>query len=185
MISSRRMAALAGVTVASALIVSCSSEAILDSRSVPAETALRLARAVGDEAPYSGVLNEGQFAVCTSRFSDPGRYSYLIEGDRATMKFVTEVSMGPGECVVVGEAKKNLLRKAGEPAIIVTAQTSPHPMYLVRIDESCSADCLVNATAPTLTLSGPAGAVAKYYYYSLTEGQGNHGGTGTINFDLD
>jgi hypothetical protein len=93
--------------------------------------------------------------------------------------------MAPGECVVAAEAKKNLIRKGVEPSIVITPEAGGFPNYLVRIDQSCSVDCLVNAIVPSLTLAGSEGAIAKFYYYSGTAGQGNHGGTGTLNFDID
>jgi hypothetical protein len=139
---------------------------------------------IGDVTPYSGVLTPGIFVVCTSRFSPGGAYTYLVEADPVTEKFVRSVVMQPGECRVVAESK-NRGGKSDTHVIHVSPVSAYTPDGYVLINSDCNVDCDHSAQASNPVLGGDGGAVVKYYFRISVLGAGGHGGTGTLNFDFD
>jgi hypothetical protein len=93
--------------------------------------------------------------------------------------------MGPGECRVVAEIKAN--SKEDLPhTLTATSVTENLPDGLVLIDSSCSENCEDIHGGAYATLTGNAGAIAKFYFRAPNSWTaGGHGGTGTLTFSED
>jgi len=182
----QRCGSIAVIAISLALTVSqtsCSAERPVGAAALDLPT-VNSQWLIGEPAPYSGELREGTYVVCTSRFSEEGVYDYAVSGDGSVEKIASMVSMHPGECVVVAQAKKNP-RKAAEAAVTVTPFVGRPVTFVARIDSGCSANCLISVTS-AYSLGGSAGAILKLYFTSgSVEDSGNHGGTGTLTFSED